>query len=162
VPSSRLAHLSKLSSTLCKYGFEGCGVLTTGTEGLRAAFVGDTEGVEHPAISPASTISSSSDAGRTGRGKAPSVVSARLARPLQPLSFSVRRSGGSCEFQSFQLATIVAPLSVSDSDQYHQRQHGSDAQSQADTDHASLPGFLCTRGCGTGWAGTANQPSEPQ
>lgn len=35
----------KLSATLSEYGFEGCGVLATGIEGLRAAFVGKVEGV---------------------------------------------------------------------------------------------------------------------
>lgn len=112
MPSSRFAHLSKLCSTLSKYGFEGCGVLTAGFEGLRAALVGGTESVEHPAISSPNTSSAIKVIGRTGSGKPASIVSTALARSFQTQRLRVRTGDSRGVFQSFEFPAIVAPLEV--------------------------------------------------
>jgi hypothetical protein len=137
VPVSISRHLDKLSDTLSKYGFEGCGVLTAGLEGLRAALAGGVEIVLQPVTLASNASSTSTQASLTGGGQPASVVSARLTRPLQPESFSVRR-GKSCDALQFRsLGCMSVSLPVAGSESRRQREHQGQPQARVEEHHVS-------------------------
>lgn len=138
MPVSLSRHFLKLSATLSEYVFEGCGVLTAGIEGLRAAFSGNVDGVAQPITLTSNTTSSSSNAGLTGGGKPDGVVRTALARSLQATGVFVRGSSGRGPFHADIVLSLPIAGEVGEGEKTGQRQRDQHARVEQEA-HANCP-----------------------